>query len=61
MQFKYINIRNMCGSNPTQFHLSQSSDPRYNTLSSYFHIQYTLAKSRVREGLDIKHSQNCKT
>jgi hypothetical protein len=27
MQLKYIKIRNMCGSNPPHFHLSQSSDP----------------------------------
>ncbi len=45
MHFKYIKIRNMCGSNPLQFHLSQNSDLRYNTLSNYFHIQYTLANS----------------
>jgi hypothetical protein len=29
MQLEDIKFRNMCGSNPLQFHLSQSSDPRF--------------------------------
>jgi hypothetical protein len=51
----------MCGSNPLQFHLSQSSDLRYNTLSKLFPYTIHTRKFRVQESLNIEHSQDCKT
>jgi hypothetical protein len=38
MQLKYIKIRNMCGSNPLQFHLRKTPIRGTITLSRNFHI-----------------------